>query len=123
MKKFSVVFALFAAMIFVVSCGGGSKTSDNADTGEKGCSTQKLCFGNICTGQDKCYDYENSEITCPAEGEDFFGQDVQYQGVCIPQDFTVQTISSQTVVLDNNTGLMWQQTIPTDISIFKLTKA
>ena len=34
MKKIFAVFALFAALVFVVSCGGGSKTSDDTDTGE-----------------------------------------------------------------------------------------
>lgn len=34
MKKFFVVFAAFAALIFAVSCGGGSKTGDTSDTGE-----------------------------------------------------------------------------------------
>ena len=34
MKKFFVIFALFAALIFVVSCGGGSKPVDTSDTGE-----------------------------------------------------------------------------------------
>lgn len=31
-KKILAVFAVFAALIFVVSCGGGSKTNDNTDT-------------------------------------------------------------------------------------------
>ncbi len=34
MKKILVVFVLFAALVFVVSCGGGSKTGDTTDTGE-----------------------------------------------------------------------------------------
>lgn len=34
MKKLLVVLTLFATLIFVVSCGGGSKTSDNADTSD-----------------------------------------------------------------------------------------
>lgn len=34
MKKFFVFFALFSALIFVISCGGGSKTGDTTDTGE-----------------------------------------------------------------------------------------
>lgn len=34
MKKIFATFALFAALIFVVSCGGGSKTGDTSDTGE-----------------------------------------------------------------------------------------
>ena len=79
-----------------------------------GCTMQRPGFGNICTGQNRCYDSSSSMI-CPAKGEDFFGQDVQYAalGFCAPQSFIVQTISDQNVVLDNNTGLMWQQTIPT----------
>lgn len=78
----------------------------------KGCINKKLSLGNICTGHDKCYN-NSGTMACPAEGEDFFGQDAQYAetGTCVPQSFTVQTISSQQVVVDNNTGLVWQQTI------------
>ncbi|MBP5434966.1 DUF1566 domain-containing protein [bacterium] len=84
---------------------------------EKECKDEQPSYhlGNICTGQNKCYN-ASSSMTCPGSSSaDFFGQDAQYaaQGVCTPQSFTVQTISSQKVVLDNNTGLMWQQTIPT----------
>ena len=70
-------------------------------------------LGRICTGQDKCYGYEG-EIECPAAGEDFYGQDAQYAalGICVPQSFTVQTISGDNIVVDNNTGLEWQQTMP-----------
>ena len=82
---------------------------------EKECKDEQPSYniGNICTGQDKCYNASETMV-CQAEGEDFFGQDAYYaaQGKCAPQSFTVQTISSQKVVLDN-TGLMWQQTIPT----------
>ncbi len=71
-------------------------------------------IGNICTGQTKCYNNENA-ITCPSSpSADFYGQDAQYRNKCTAKSFTVQTISSQEVVLDNNTGLMWQQTIPTE---------
>ncbi len=84
---------------------------------EKECKDEQPSYhlGNICTGQTNCYN-ASSSMTCPGSSSaDFFGQDAQYaaQGVCTPQSFTVQTISSQKVVLDNNTGLMWQQTIPT----------
>ena len=80
---------------------------------ETGC-TNKKSLGNICTGQNTCYD-NSAEITCPAEqSADFFGQDAYYAslGKCIMQSFTVQTLSDQKVILDNNTGLMWQQTMP-----------
>ena len=36
MKNFFVSFALFAALIFVVSCGGGSKNNDSSDTTDSG---------------------------------------------------------------------------------------
>jgi len=84
---------------------------------EKECKDEQPSYhlGNICTGQTLCYN-ASSSMTCPTSSSaDFFGQDAQYYvGVCTPQSFTVQTISDQKVVLDNNTGLMWQQTIPTD---------
>ena len=82
----------------------------------EGCKSEPLTIGNICTGQTKCYN-NSEEITCPtSSSEDFFGQDAYYTslGECTTQSFSVQTISSQNVVVDNNTGLMWQQTIPTD---------
>jgi len=83
------------------------------------CTTQStpntLTLGNICTGQTKCFNNEE-EITCPSSPDaDFFGQDTYYVslGKCTPQSFTIQTLSSQKVVYDNNTGLTWQQTTPT----------
>ena len=87
----------------------------NAVTLECGTANKKS-LGNICTGQDKCYNNNSGEkITCPSStSDDFFGQDAYYAslGKCIPQSFTVQTLSDQKVVLDNNTALMWQQTMP-----------
>ena len=78
----------------------------------------KHAFGNICTGQTKCFD-ETGEIACPvAEGEDFFGQDAQYAAKerCTPQSFTDDAPDSshpeEIIVIDNNTGLMWQKNIP-----------
>lgn len=79
-----------------------------------GCSTQKPSPENICTGQNKCYDNEK-EIPCPAEGEEFFGQDANYArlGYCVPQSFSIEeTVSGEPVVADNNTGLKWQKNIP-----------
>ena len=72
-----------------------------------------VVFGNICTGQTKCYD-ETAEITCPAEGEAFFGQDAEYakSGKCIPQKFTVKGTGDEKIVFDENLKLEWQQKIP-----------
>jgi len=88
------------------------------------CRNEKV-FGNICTGQTKCYN-ATAEVSCPASpsgtGEEynFFGQDAGYavndaKETCIPQSgYKVKTPDSadQKVVVDNSTGLMWQQTIP-----------
>ncbi len=72
-----------------------------------------VVFGNICTGETKCYD-ETAEITCPDEGEAFFGQDAQYakKGECIPQKFTVKGSGDEKIVFDENLKLEWQQKIP-----------
>lgn len=115
MKKFSVVFALFAAMIFVVSCGSGSNgnnqnenpdsgDTDPADTGDTAADT--LTLGNICTGQNQCYSNKGEIITCPSSSSaDFYGQDAQYTSKCTAQSFS----SSSNVVIDNNTGLTWEK--------------
>ena len=73
----------------------------------------KITLGNICTGQDKCYDNEK-EIECPALNEDFFGQDAQYAaiGMCIPHKFEIKNYAeNEKTVIDKNTGLEWQQEI------------
>ena len=73
---------------------------------------KKSALGSICTGQTRCYD-NTHEITCPDKGEDFFGQDASYaaKGACVPKSFTNETISGNDVVIDNNTGLMWQKNV------------
>lgn len=72
-----------------------------------------VAFGNICTGQTKCYN-ETAEINCPAEGEAFFGQDAEYakSGKCIPQKFTLKGSGDEKIVFDENLKLEWQQKIP-----------
>ena len=98
----------------------GSCTATSAQAYSCGCNSgyywnglkcSQTSLSNLCTGQTACYN-TSSSITCPtSESADYFGQDPQYS-TCTAQSFTVQTISSQKVVVDNNIGLMWQQTIP-----------
>ena len=78
---------------------------------EKGCIAKKPTAVTVCTGQTKCYDNEKG-IPCPAEGEDFFGQDANYArlGYCAPQNFSINnSVANEPVVVDNNLGLMWQR--------------
>lgn len=74
----------------------------------------------VCTGQTSCYDANGEEIDCPAEGEDFYGQDAQYAalGKCVPQSFTIDdSVEGEPVVLDNNTTLQWLQS-PTKDAVY-----
>ncbi len=57
----------------------------------------------VDTGQTTYYD-DKDEITAPAEGEDYYGQDAQYEGV--QPDYQDNGDGTLT---DLNTGLMWQQ--------------
>ncbi|GEM_PF-2118073 len=80
---------------------------------EKGCMKERPHQARVCTGQTKCYDMEK-EIECPAEGEEFYGQDAQYaaMGFCAPQNFILDTVyEDEPVVIDKITGLEWQQKV------------
>ena len=80
---------------------------------EKGCIKEWPHQARVCTGQTKCYDDEK-EIECPAEGEEFYGQDAQYAalGFCVPQNYSVDdSYEEEPVVTDINTGLEWQQKV------------
>ena len=72
----------------------------------------------LCTGQIHCSDGE-SIIDCPAEGEDFYGQDSQFvaKKSCVPHKYT-KVVPGDTAeggdvtaafnqVVDENTGLTW----------------
>lgn len=69
--------------------------------------------GVLCTGQTLCYN-ATEEMTCPAEGNAFYGQDAQYAllGECVPRDYTVSGTAGNDIVTDNVTGLIWQRTLP-----------
>ena len=83
--------------------------------GEKlGCTMRKPALGNVCTGQNECYD-NSVEIECPTDPDAaFFGQDAHYAklGTCSPLDITVDSSNSdEPLVINRNTGLMWQTKI------------
>ncbi|MDY7077248.1 MAG: DUF1566 domain-containing protein [Chloroflexota bacterium] len=58
----------------------------------------------VDTGQTTCYDDSGEQISCPAEGEAFYGQDAQYTG----NAFSF-TDNGDGTVTDNVTGLTWEQ--------------
>ena len=58
---------------------------------KKGCSSERPAFGNICPGEDSKY------------------------GICVPKKFSIETaLENENIVVDSNTGLMWQQTVPNE---------
>ncbi len=65
-------------------------------------------FPIVDTGQSKCYN-NNTEITCPAIGGTFYGQDAQTTG-----NAPNYTDNGDGTITDNITGLMWQQSADTD---------
>ena len=67
----------------------------------------------LCTGQTKCYN-ATVEMTCPTEGNAFYGQDSQYAalGYCAPRSYSISGAANNDVVTDNVTGLIWQRTLP-----------
>ncbi|RXM22195.1 DUF1566 domain-containing protein, partial [Citrobacter sp. AAK_AS5] len=48
----------------------------------------------------------------PSWDEAFTGQDAQYLVQCEARDYTVSGAANNDVVTDNNTGLIWQRTLP-----------
>lgn len=96
--------------------GGDSENPDSDEDTDSGETVNdgRISLGELCTGQTSCYNASAEMTTCPASSSaDFYGQDAQYADRCTPQSLTVETISGDSVAADNNTGLMWQQTIST----------
>ena len=95
-------------------CNGSTDCNDNACVDDASCNEDDtdseivITYPVVDTGQTSCYDDDGNEITCPEEGEDFYGQDAQYEGI----QMSFQDNGDGTVT-DNVTGLMWQQ-VPVD---------
>jgi len=78
-------------------------SGDDTDKESWGYETRSGSYVIVDTGQEDCFD-NDGEISSPMEGEDFYGQDAQYDG---PQPSYVD--NGDGTVSDLNTGLMWQQ--------------
>jgi hypothetical protein len=71
--------------------------------------TPEVSFVVTDTEQSNCYDVEGNVIDEPGESEYLYGQDAQYDGIQ-----PSYTDNGDKTVTDNNTGLMWQQSPPSD---------
>lgn len=68
-------------------------------------TSESVAYPLVETGQGNCYNGDGNKITCPVEGEAFYGQDAQFTG----NDFSF-TDNNNGTVTDNVTSLIWQQT-------------
>ena len=83
---------------------GGTTNSGNQGHSQSGQSAGgNHAYTIVDTGQDKCYD-DRSQISCPTEGEAFYGQDAQYSS-----NQLAYVDNGDGTVTDLNTGLMWIQ--------------
>ena len=74
-----------------------------------GCGREALPYPIVDSGQTLCYN-ATAEIEPPAPGADFYGQDAQHKG-----NQPSYTLSADGLtVIDNVTGLVWQQTPDTN---------
>lgn len=69
----------------------------------------KVKFAVTDALQTDFYDADGNIIDAPEKGDPLYGQDAQYQGLQ-----PSYTDNGDGTVTDNNTGLMWQQTPPSD---------
>jgi hypothetical protein len=92
--------AIYLPVIVILSTFFFSLSCEDAT----GAEAETFSGAVVDTGQSKCYD-NNREISAPAVGGRFYGQDAQYDGAA----FSYRDNGDGTVT-DLNTGLVWQQT-------------
>ncbi len=117
-KIILVLLLLLAAFTAGCSINSGQKQLENISTAQEEVplsseasvlsveaekSVAEGSYPVVDTGQGKCYD-NSAEVTCPTEGQSFYGQDAQYDG-----NTPDYTDNGDGTITDNVTGLMWQQ--------------
>ena len=110
MRRASAVIFITFSVVLLLICGcadPGIVPGESGDTGsaltEDTLTASSPGYPVVDTGQTECYD-SRIEIASPEEGEPFYGQDAQYDGIQPAyQD------NGDGTVTDMNTGLMWQQ--------------
>ncbi len=91
---------LFIGLLFSTTLFSGCKKSSDGNN-----ITTNLTYPIVDTYQGLCYGIE-TQITCPSEGEAFYGQDAQYTG-----NSPSYTDNGNGTITDNVTGLIWAQNI------------
>ncbi|HPS31614.1 MAG TPA: DUF1566 domain-containing protein [bacterium] len=97
----------------IEECDDSNK--DDTDKCTNKCLINTDLIRTQCSGQTFCYN-DTAIMNCPAQEENYYGQDAQYTKYCKPRSYTVSGTAESDIVTDNNTGLIWQKTIPTTYS-------
>ena len=82
-----------------------TEDADQAPAEDEELASSDIAYTLVETGQGFCYNSDGENIDCPAEGEAFYDQDAQFTGASF--DYTD---NGDGTVMDNVTGLIWQQT-------------
>jgi len=98
-KKSLLLLTALGTLMFL-GCGGTSSTTASASSDS---SVTESAYPIVDTGQTKCYN-DSFEITAPASGAEYYGQDAQILGN--QPSYTVS--SNGLTVHDNVTDLTWQ---------------
>jgi hypothetical protein len=113
-KYWRVCTVLFViAMSLAIHPGAPAQSSPSPDDvcSLSPAASSTLSYPIVDTGQTACYDDDGPAITCPAEGEAFYGQDAQFDG-----NQPSYTLSADGLtVYDNVTGLTWTQSPDLDV--------
>jgi hypothetical protein len=104
-KHKAILSTLFLSLILTGCDTETDSDSESTDTTDYG---DVLGYDMVDTGQAICADLDGEEIDCPDEGEDYYGQDAQFDS----NDLSY-TDNGDGTISDNVTGLMWQQ-VPDD---------
>lgn len=99
--KFVLSIALMSSTLFFIACDKDSDDSNNNNSGID------CTYPIVDTYQGLTYD-NIEQVTPPAEGEDYYGQDAQYTG-----NAPSYTDNGDNTITDNVTDLIWTQEVST----------
>ncbi len=104
--KPTYIGVLALSAILLGACGSSSSSTDDtisSDTSSSTVATNPV-YTIVGTEQESYYDADGNEISAPAEGEAFYGQDAQYTSVAFSY-----TDNGNETISDTNTELTWQK--------------
>ncbi len=94
------------ALLALLGCASAKALELRAEnTADNNLASSSLTYPIVDTGQTACYGDTAPEITCPSNGQAFYGQDAQIDGNQPSYSLSADGLT----VYDNVTGLTWTQ--------------